>query len=163
MNVLDFFIVAVAGYLLGAIPFAVIIANEKYSREAQVPFAIRDGEIFAQYCHKTLGIPEKNIRLVKNATLNDMKFQLNWLNQVLTAHDGKAKAIVYYAGHGIPGESNRSGYLLPADGYGSDTGTGYALKDFYTTLGNAPAKSVIVFLDACFSGTKRAARNGKAA
>lgn len=135
--------------------FAVIIANEKYTREAQVPFAIRDGEIFAQYCHKTLGIPEKNIRLVKNATLNDMKFQLNWLNQVLTAHDGKAKAIVYYAGHGIPGESNRSGYLLPADGYGSDTGTGYALKDFYTALGNAPAKSVIVFLDACFSGTKR--------
>lgn len=135
--------------------FAVIIANENYTREAHVPFAARDGEIFARYCHKTLGIPEKNIRLVKNATLNDMKFQLNWLNQVLTAHDGQAKAIVYYAGHGIPGESDQTAYLLPADGYGSDPGTGYALKDFYTVLGNAPAESVTVFLDACFSGTKR--------
>ena len=59
--------------------FAVVIANEEYSREARVPFALRDGEVFAEYCRKTLGIPEKNIRVVKNATLNDMKFQLNWL------------------------------------------------------------------------------------
>lgn len=135
--------------------FAVIIANENYTREAHVPFAARDGEVFAQYCRKTLGIPEKNIRLVKDATLNDMKFQLNWLSQVLTAYNGKAKAIVYYAGHGIPGESDQSAYLLPADGYGSDPGTGFALKDFYAGLGNVPAESVTVFLDACFSGTKR--------
>ena len=135
--------------------FAVIIANEQYTRENQVPFALRDGEIFARYCHKTLGIPEKNIRLVKNATLNDMKFQLNWLKQILSVHNGAAKAIVYYAGHGIPDEKQQSAYLLPIDGYGSDPSTGFSLKDFYATLNNAPAKSVTVFLDACFSGAKR--------
>ena len=135
--------------------FAVVIANEEYTREARVPFALRDGEVFAKYCQKTLGIPEKNIRVVKNATLNDMKFQLNWLAQVLGTYNGTARAIVYYAGHGIPDEADKGAYLLPVDGYGSDVSTGYALKDFYAALNGAPAESVTVFLDACFSGAKR--------
>ena len=84
-----------------------------------------------------------------------MKFQLDWLRQVLSAYNGEARAIVYYAGHGIPDEADRGAYLLPADGYGSNTGTGFALKDFYAMLSAAPAESVTVFLDACFSGTKR--------
>ena len=135
--------------------FAVVIANEEYTREARVPFALRDGEVFAEYCRKTLGIPEKNIRVVRNATLNDMKFQLNWLAQVLGTYNGTARAIVYYAGHGIPDEADKGAYLLPVDGYGSDVSTGYALKDFYAALNGAPAESVTVFLDACFSGAKR--------
>ena len=135
--------------------FAVIIANEAYSHEVKVPFALNDGEVFARYCQKTLGIPEKNIRVVKNATLNDMKFQLNWLAQVLAAYNGTAKAIVYYAGHGIPDEKQQSAYLLPADGYGSDPSTAYALQDFYAMLNNAQARNITVFLDACFSGAKR--------
>ncbi len=135
--------------------FAVVIANENYVREAQVPFALRDGEVFAEYCRKTLGIPEKNIRVVKDATLNDMKFQFDWLRQILGAYNGHARAIVYYAGHGIPDETNQSACLLPVDGYGSNVGTGFALKDFYAMLNSAPAECVTVFLDACFSGTKR--------
>ena len=135
--------------------FAVVIANEEYTREVRVPFALRDGEVFAEYCQKTLGIPEKNIRVVKNATLNDMKFQLNWLAQVLGTYNGTARAIVYYAGHGVPDEADKGAYLLPVDGYGSDVSTGYALKDFYAALNGAPAESVTVFLDACFSGAKR--------
>lgn len=135
--------------------FAIVIANEKYTREAQVPFALRDGEVFAEYCKKTLGIPERNIRVVKNATLNDIKFQLDWLRQVLVTYNGEAKAIVYYAGHGIPDEADKGAYLLPVDGYGSNVATGFALKDFYTILNSAPAENVTVFLDACFSGAKR--------
>lgn len=41
--------------------FAVIIANEKYRREVEVPFANNDGLVFSEYCKKTLGIPERNI------------------------------------------------------------------------------------------------------
>ena len=84
-----------------------------------------------------------------------MKFQLNWLAQVLGTYNGTARAIVYYAGHGIPDEADKGAYLLPVDGYGSDVSTGFALKDFYAALNGAPAESVTVFLDACFSGAKR--------
>lgn len=60
-----------------------------------------------------------------------------------------------YAGHGIPDEISHSAYLLPIDGYGSDVTTGYKLDNLYTDLGNLPVASVTVFIDACFSGSKR--------
>lgn len=33
--------------------------------------------------------------------------------------------------------------------------TGYSLKQFYNQLGDMPSSGVIVFMDACFSGSKR--------
>ena len=135
--------------------FAVIIANESYNKEAGVPFAANDGKIFAEYCKKTIGLPETNVRLLTNATLNDMKHEINWLRQVMETRKGEAKIIFYYAGHGIPDEKDHQAYLLPVDGYGSDVSTGYSLNSLYKELGEAPAKSVVVLLDACFSGAKR--------
>lgn len=135
--------------------FAVIIANEHYQDVAPVPYAINDGTIFAEYCRKSLGMPATNVHFVKDATFNNMKFEINWLNQVLETHEGTAKVIVYYAGHGIPDESSKSAYLLPVDGYGTDVSTGYSLDKLYAELGSKPAKSVIVLLDACFSGANR--------
>lgn len=135
--------------------FAVIIANENYQKEAQVPFAANDGRSFANYCKKTLGIPDNNVHIVTNATLNNIKYEINWLKKVIEAYGGNARVIFYYAGHGIPDESQKTAYLLPVDGYGSDVSTGYKLDDLYSTLGNLPSKSVTVFLDACFSGANR--------
>ena len=135
--------------------FAVIIANENYRREESVPYANNDGEIFKNYCVNTLGIPEKNIKYIADASLNDLKYNLNWLKQVMEAYNGEAKAIFYYAGHGIPDEAQKTAYLLPVDGYGSDVTTGFKIDELYATLGKLPSKSVLVFLDACFSGTKR--------
>ena len=135
--------------------FAVIIANENYRNEAQVPYALNDGKIFRQYCQQTLGLPEKNIHYVPDATLNGLRSEINWLKQVLEAYDGQAKVIFYYAGHGVPNESTQSAYLLPVDGFGSDITTGYLLDDLYQTLGNLPSAGITMFLDACFSGAKR--------
>lgn len=135
--------------------FAVVIANEAYNKEAGVPFAANDGKIFAEYCKRTIGLPETNVRLLTNATLNDMKHEISWLRQVIDTRKGLAKVIFYYAGHGIPDEKDRQAYLLPVDGYGSDASTGYSLNNLYQELGNIPSKSVVILLDACFSGAKR--------
>lgn len=135
--------------------FVVILANENYCREEPVPYANNDGEIFKTYCMNVLGIPEKNIKYIADASLNDLKYNLNWLKQVMEAYAGEAKAIFYYAGHGIPDEAQRTAYLLPVDGYGSDVTTGYKVDELYAILGKLPSKSVTVFLDACFSGSKR--------
>lgn len=135
--------------------FAVVISNEKYQMEKAVQYAENDGKTFADYCKKTLGLPEKNVHFVTNATLNNIKHEIKWLQDVITVYNGDAKIIFYYAGHGIPDEQNKSAYLLPIDGYGSDVTTGYALEDLYKALGSLPSKSVTVFLDACFSGAKR--------
>ena len=135
--------------------FAVVVANEKYQMEKAVQYAKNDGLVFAEYCRKTLGLPEKNIHYVTDATLNNLKYELKWLQNVMEVYQGEAKVIFYYAGHGIPDEQNKNGYLLPVDGYGSDVTTGYALDDLFKTLGSMPSKSVTIFLDACFSGAKR--------
>lgn len=135
--------------------FVVIIANENYKRVDGVPYALNDGKLFQKYCTQALGIPESNIKFFDDASGNDIKFGVNWLKQAASVHVGQSKIIFYYAGHGIPDESNKNAYLLPVDGYGSDISTGYSLEELYSTLGSIPAKNVMVFLDACFSGTKR--------
>ena len=135
--------------------FAVIIANEKYQMEKSVEYATNDGKVFMEYCKKTLGLPEKNVHYIADATLNNIKYEVKWLQNVIAVYNGEAKVIFYYAGHGIPDEKNKSAYLLPIDGYGSDAATGYALEDLYKALGSLPSKSVTIFLDACFSGAKR--------
>ena len=84
--------------------FVLIISNENYKYEQTVPFALNDGETFKLYCEKTLGIPERHIRYAGDATLNDMRMQLQWLIKVMKAYEGDARAIVYYSGHGMPSE-----------------------------------------------------------
>jgi hypothetical protein len=134
--------------------FALIIANENYQSVASVPYALNDGKIFREYCIKTLGIPEKQIKYIPDATGNQIKAQINWL-QTLAEVFTDPHIIFYYAGHGIPDESSRTAYLLPVDGIGTDVSTGYKLDDLYAVLGKMPAENVTVFMDACFSGSKR--------
>lgn len=137
--------------------FAVIIANEKYT-ETNIPdvqYASNDGAIFKEYCRKTLGIPSTNIKYRENATLNQIRYELNWLKDIAEAYNGDAKVIFYYAGHGIPDERNSSAYLLPSDGFASDINSAYSIDELYSQLGNLPSQQIIVFLDACFSGAKR--------
>ena len=120
-----------------------------------MPFSENDGKVFAEYCKNVLGLPEENIHLVTNATLNDMRHEIGWLSKTLNAFNPDGKAIFYYAGHGIPDEASKNAYLLPVDGYGSDVNTGYPLEQLYKDLGSVNSKEVVVLLDACFSGAKR--------
>lgn len=135
--------------------FVVIIANENYLDVKKVPFALNDGIIFREYCIKTLGIPEKHIQYVPDATGNQIKQKVGWLRTNSEVNGENTQIIFYYSGHGIPDESNLTAYLLPVDGVGNDVTTGYKLDDLYAALGNIPSKNVTVFMDACFSGTTR--------
>ena len=135
--------------------FAVIFANENYQEEVKVDYALNDGESFKTYCEKVLGLPSDNIHFRKDATLNNMRAEMSWLQQVASAYKGRARFIIYYAGHGIPDEKTGSSYLLPVDGKGSMLDTGYSLAKFYQQLGQLEATSVTIFMDACFSGSKR--------
>jgi len=135
--------------------FAVIIANENYTREVKVQYAANDGKIFKAYCENTLGIPSKNIHISIDATFGTMKSEIKWISDVSAAYKGQAKLLFYYAGHGMPDEIDKSAYLLPVDGFSSDFETAIKLNDLYNRLTQNPAISVTVFLDACFSGSLR--------
>lgn len=134
---------------------AIIIANENYKRVPHVPHAINDGMIFKKYLLSTFGVPEENIEYLEDASLNDVKYALANVSQKCNAFIDQVSVIVYYAGHGVPDEKTAEAFLLPVDGFGTDPSSGLNLDDFYVSLSAMPAKSVVVLLDACFSGAKR--------
>ena len=135
--------------------FCVIIVNEHYKEVPDVDYALRDGEIFREYCIKTLGIPEKHIKIFNDATYMVIRRAINWMGNTANVTGGRSKFILYYAGHGIPSEHDRIAYILPTDGTPKDVETCYRLGELYLKLGKMNAKNVTVFLDACFSGMKR--------
>lgn len=138
--------------------FVVVIANENYQEVEPVEFALNDGRAFAKACKDILGIPDENIKIRENATLNNIRSELAWLHDVSEVYSGKANVILYYAGHGIPEVKSRQGYLLPVDGMGGDVRTAYALSSLYDFLNQLNTEKTIVMLDACFSGSQRGDR-----
>lgn len=137
--------------------FVVAIGNEKYF-DGSIPsakYASNDVSTFVEYCQQTLGVPKDQIHKLENATLNQLKYELNWLKSVASVYDGNAKFILYYAGHGIPDEVSKVSYILPADCYVNDLSTAYSLEELYTSLCSLETNNVLVFLDACFSGKSR--------
>lgn len=135
--------------------YCVIIANEKYEDVPVVDYAERDGTIFKEYCIKTLGIPERQVKTFINASYTDVKRALNWIETMTDISEGNSKVIFYYAGHGIPNEKDKAAYLIPTDGFPKDITTCFKLSDLYGRLGKMKSQNVTVLLDACFSGVKR--------
>lgn len=131
--------------------YVLIIANENYKYEHYVPYAENDGETIKKYFENTIGVANENIHFIVDASLNDMKKEVEWLvgNSKFTD-----KVYLYYSGHGIPATDLSTSYLLPTDGYAKDPDTGLDIKWLYSKLGsmNVPC---YVFLDACFSGSGR--------
>jgi hypothetical protein len=142
--------------------YALIIGNEDYfsyqtglSKEANVDFALNDGNIFKDYCTSTLGIPDKQVKLLLNATYVQMKQGIAWLTNLAKIDKGNAELIFYYSGHGLPDEVTREAYLIPVDVSGSNVADGIKLSEVYQKISEFPAKRITVFLDACFSGGAR--------
>lgn len=142
--------------------FALIIGNEDYSsfqsgvnQESNVEFAMNDAKTFKEYCIKTLGVPAKNVTLLTNATVGKMNQEIEILSRLINTTDGKAEVFFYYAGHGFPDETTKDAYLMPVDVSGANVNNGIKLSDLYDKLSTNPAKSITIFLDACFSGAGR--------
>ena len=131
--------------------YVLIIANENYKYEHYVPYAENDGETIKKYFENTIGVANEKIHFIVDASLNEMKKEVEWLVENSKFTD---KVYLYYSGHGIPATDLSTSYLLPTDGYAKDPETGLDIKWLYSKLGsmNVPC---YVFLDACFSGSGR--------
>lgn len=134
--------------------YVLIIANEEYQFVDNVNYATRDGEIFKEYCIKTLGVPERQVRYCPNASYGVISGGVDWLKYALDNFEG-SKGIVYYCGHGIPDEKTSAAYIIPVDGKGTNTTTCYSLNTLYKTLAATKAASVTYFMDACFTGANK--------
>ncbi len=139
---------------------AVVFGVEDYKNVSAVTFARRDASYIKEYFHKTLGIPADMIYYKTDDDVTKGEFDKvfskdGWLDKRIKK-EGKTNVFIYYAGHGAPEIKENKAYLIPYDGdpnYASQTG--YALDVLYANLENLKARSVTVFLDACFTGANR--------
>jgi hypothetical protein len=142
--------------------FALIIGNEDYSThqkdltmEANVTYARNDASAFQLYAQNVLGVPERNITFLLDATAGEMRQGLMKMNLIAKNTSGEAEFFIYYAGHGLPDETTKNPYLMPVDVSGKYIQLAIPLTEFYQVITEHPAKRVTVFLDACFSGGAR--------
>ncbi len=142
--------------------YALIIGNEDYksrqrslSVEQNAIYSLNDAEVFRNYCQKTLGIPPKQIKILRNATAAEISQGLAWINNLSKIENGNAKLIFYYSGHGMPDEETKSPVIIPVDVSVNNLEYGIQLSDAFASLIEHPARQVTVFLDACFSGGGR--------
>ncbi len=136
--------------------YALVIGNQNYRFASDVPYAIHDARVFADYCKKVLGIPADNIHISEDATKQMiLEEELeDWVGRI--GNREEKKLIVYYAGHGVPDvKDHNKPYMLPVDVRGTNPKRGISLDDFYAKLGEFEFKQTSVFLDACFSGVNR--------
>lgn len=134
--------------------YVLIIANEEYEQVDNVNFAMHDGETFKEYCIKTLGVPEEQLRFYPNATYGKIVGGVDWLKYALDNFED-SKGIVYYCGHGIPDEKTGEAFIVPVDGKGTNTTTCYSLNTLYKTLASTKAANITYFMDACFTGANK--------
>jgi formylglycine-generating enzyme required for sulfatase activity len=139
---------------------AVVIGNSNYTadRIPKVDYAHRDAEAFKRYLIDILGYREGNIIDLRDATQAQMEAALG--ND--RTHEGTlwqyirpegSDVTVFYSGHGVPGLKSKRGYLLPVNADPNKPEiNGYPVDTLYANLAKLPARSVTVYLDACFSG-----------
>ena len=142
--------------------YALIIGNEDYSsyqtgleKEVNVAFAANDARIFKEYAINTLGIPEKQTKLIINGTAVQISQGLAWINNLASLGKGEATIYFYYSGHGLPDEKTHEGYIIPVDVSARNLEYAIKLSDVYSKLTEHPTKKSIAFIDACFSGGAR--------
>lgn len=139
---------------------ALIIGNENYSKNnnggvADVPYAINDARKFSEYCKKTLGLEERNVILLTNATKAQIEHGIDRVRAIASGIGASNTNILFfYSGHGVPDENVNSAksYLLPIDVNGSKTKYCISQDELIEAFKGIGAKSTTIFLDACFSG-----------
>ena len=144
---------------------AIVIGVEKYDHFVPAPYAENDAKLIQKYFKTVLGIDHVYLYTSKEVTgyFFDNKFDPDYGELQQAISKGNTDVFVFYSGHGIPSKDGSSVFLLPADGrMEAIEKQGYDLDKFYRNLEKLGARSVTVFLDACFSGISRSSENYEA-
>ena len=133
--------------------YAFVVGIEEYRSVTNTPGARTDAQRFAAMLEFTLGVPEQNIHLLTDAeaTRSDILATLSWLERNVSA-DGRI--YFFFSGHGSPNVETGESYLLPYEGQPETIEhSGISLQEILDGLQQTPARDVLAFVDACFSGS----------
>ena len=136
---------------------AVVIGVESYAYVPDATYAYNDAEVFREYLADTMGFSRSRVKIATNSKATQAEFDKlmgynGWLAR--NVKPGKSDVVVYFSGHGIPDPATRETTILPFD-VDPNYSVGLPLKELYASLSDLGARSVTVFLDACFTGETR--------
>lgn len=137
---------------------AVVIGNKDYRKTKSVDFALNDARSIKNYLTQVMGYKTANILYFENATLTDFTMlfgdKTNAKGKLYNlVKPNRSDVFVFYSGHGAPGLNDQKAYFVPVECDPQYVElTGYSTDVFYDNLAQIPARSMVVALDACFSG-----------
>ena len=133
---------------------ALIIGMEEYENMSSANYAQRDAELFIDYVQGAFGVPQSNIKYFINAE-NEVKFEIkNWLKKNVRKN---TEVYVYFSGHGMATNNGTDLYLLTHDTIAEYIEeTAFNRNEIFNDIAQYNPKSVIAFLDTCYSGAGRA-------
>ncbi|WP_081832095.1 caspase family protein [Prevotella sp. P6B1] len=135
---------------------ALVVGNENYKSVPPVTFALNDASMFAEYCKRVLGLPDQNVVYLPDATYGSLVGTMADIKYLATTFpDSTLNIIFYYAGHGVPNEKTKDAYLMPVDADPQRTNICYSIGKLISDLASTKARSIVLFIDACFSGALR--------
>lgn len=137
---------------------AVVIGVEKYEYYPPAPYAENDANLLQNYFKTVLGIEKVNTfkskEVIGHFFYNMFDPDIGNLQKAIIK--GETDVFVFYSGHIIPSKDGSLVYLLPSDGRIEAINIqGFDLNKLYDNLQKLNAKSITLFLDACFSGASR--------
>lgn len=136
--------------------FVFVIANENYIHLKGADYAINDGKVFADYCKKTLGVPDNNVRYFEDASYGNLLSAIKKIEDIAGVYEGDATIIFYYSGLGTVDEHSKERYILPVDAdIATVSKTGYNVQQLLEKLNALETKGTLALIDAPFSGTDR--------
>ncbi|NJO01777.1 MAG: caspase family protein [Bacteroidia bacterium] len=137
---------------------AVIIGNSHYQKTKAVNYAINDARSIRNYLLDVMGYQEANIIHLEDASYSDFKLifgsKENLRGRLFNLiKPEKSDVFIFYAGHGAPGLKDQQAYFVPVECDPQYVElTGFPADVIYNNLAQLPARSVVMVLDACFSG-----------
>ncbi|MFN8722266.1 MAG: SUMF1/EgtB/PvdO family nonheme iron enzyme [Rhodospirillales bacterium] len=143
-------------------PFGVAIIIGNDYRGTQLPtvdFAGNDADAIAAWVVQAKGFDPRNVVVLKNATAAQLVSHFGTAEDhrgrlwQLMRRNNRSDVVVFFSGHGMPNPADGAPLVIPQDADGVRPHlNGYPLDLLYSNLQKLDAKSVLVLVDACFSG-----------
>lgn len=131
-----------------------IVANQNYRNEQLVSTALSDGRMVREYCVRTLGVPEKNVRLLEDRTSAEMQADVEDFGRTIR-YNPDDRFIFFYFGHGMRHHDPAvaDAYLMPIDGNSLRLEqTGVSRNWMMQQFEQAKPNQLVVYMESCFSG-----------
>jgi len=135
---------------------AVVIGIADYRSLPKADYANDDARAFYDYAIRALGVKPENIKLLVDGDAEEVEILRTFRTWLPSRVKSTTDVYVYYSGHGLPAPDGQGLYILPlrADRDLIED-TAIPFSKINAALQLAKARSVTIFMDACYSGQAR--------